>query len=122
MLPAPRTPWKDPRVLSILLIVFLAGFVSGVFAMRARSNYRAAAGFPLFKSSMSMSRLQTELSLTPDQALKLKTILDDMVRYKDDLDAEVESYKATGKHKILEILTPDQRARFEELCRNMTDR
>jgi Spy/CpxP family protein refolding chaperone len=116
MLPAQRSPWQDPRVLSILLMVFLAGAFSGALVMRAGTHWRSSHSASSLKDSdLTLARLQHDLNLTPDQSEKLKSILDDMVNYRQ----EIESYRATGKYRILAILTPEQRKRFEELSRNM---
>ncbi len=56
-----------------------------------------------------------ELKLTPDQSQRLKTILDDFVKYHQDLETQIEDVRATGRNRILQMLTPEQRKRFEQL-------
>ena len=123
MLPAQRTTWQNPRVLTTLLMVFLAGAFSGALTMRAGlHDVIHRAGFWQKDTSVTYERLKTELNLTPDQAAKLKSILDDMVKYRQDMEAEVESFRAFGKHRILDMLTPAQRKRFEELSNDIKER
>ncbi len=55
------------------------------------------------------------MNLTPDQSDRLKTILDDFVKYHEDLEAQIEDVRATGRNRIVQILTPEQRKRFEQL-------
>jgi len=52
------------------------------------------------------------LNLTPDQSERLKTILDDFAKYHEDLEAQIEDVRATGRNRIVQILTPEQRKRF----------
>lgn len=118
MLPAQRSPWQDQRVVFILLMVFLAGAVSGALAMRTATHWRSNGAFSPKDSDMTLAQLRKDLNLTPDQSEKLKSILDDMVNYRQ----EIESYRATGKYRILAILTPEQRQRFEKLSKDMQDR
>lgn len=119
MLPAQRSPWQDSRVVTVLLLVFLAGAASGALAMRTGIHWRAArhAALPA-DSELTLGQLKKDLDLTPEQSEKLKSILDDMVNYRQ----EIESYRATGKYRILAILTPEQRKRFEELSKSMERR
>ena len=124
MIAARRHGWQDPRILAMLLFVFLCGAVAGALAMRyglhewlhqvRATNAQSAA--------LSYDRLRTELNLTPDQAQRLRGILDDFVLYDHDIEAQVASYRATGKNRILQILTPEQRTRFEKICADMPAR
>jgi Spy/CpxP family protein refolding chaperone len=41
--------------------------------------------------------------------------VEDLVKYHDDLEAQIEDVRATGRNRIVQILTPEQRARFEKL-------
>jgi len=59
------------------------------------------------------------LNLTPDQSERLRVILDDFVKYHDDLQAQIEDVRATGRNRIIQILTPEQRARFERLSQQL---
>jgi Spy/CpxP family protein refolding chaperone len=68
-------------------------------------------------SLLSYEKLSTELNLTADQRRALKTILDDYARYHQDLQAQLDDWRATGKSQIMRILAPEQRARFEQLTK-----
>jgi len=111
-----RPSWQNPRVLAILLVVFLAGAVLGALTMREGLHARMHAG-SIWKndSLVSYDKLTKELKLTPEQSRQLKMILDDYARYRQDLQVQLDDWKATGKNQILRILDPDQRARFEKL-------
>lgn len=117
---AERPGWQDPRILAMLFFVFLAGAAVGALTMRYGLHEKMHPHPRLTDASpLSFDRLQTELNLTPDQAEKLRSILDDFVAYHHDLEAQVESYRATGKSRILQILTPEQRTRFERISSEM---
>ena len=119
MIAADRHGWQDPRILSLLFFVFLCGAATGALTMRYglhKLMHQQASSFNTEAVSMSYDRLKTELNLTPEQAAKLRGILDDFVVYHHDIEAQVESYRATGKNRILQILNPDQRSRFEKIC------
>ncbi len=41
------------------------------------------------------------------------------MKYHDDLQAQIEDVRATGKNRIRQILTPQQQQRFEELSNQL---
>jgi Spy/CpxP family protein refolding chaperone len=118
MLASDQPTWQNPRILMTLVLVFLAGALAGAIGMQEGLHtqlHRGAAYWRGDKAEFSYERLKTELNLTPEQSDKLKTILDDFVKYHEDLEAQIEDVRATGRNRIVQILTPDQRKRFEEL-------
>lgn len=124
MLPAQRSPWREPRILFVLLMVFVAGSVAGALTMRYGIHsrlHRASALFPN-APNLSFDQMRTDLNLTPDQTERLRSILDDMVKYKVDMEAEIESFRATGRERIVQMLTPEQRKQFERLSENLAGR
>jgi len=74
------------------------------------------------KAVFSYETLKKDLNLTPEQSERLKTILDDFVKYHDDLQAQIEDVRATGRNRILQILTPEQRKRFEQLSTQLPNK
>ncbi len=120
MFDADRASWQNPRVLTTLVLVFLAGAMAGAIVMRAGLHERMhrSSGSTYWRdggSEFSYGRLKKELDLTPEQSERLKTILDDFVKYHDALQAQIEDVRATGKNRIMQILDARQRARFEQL-------
>jgi Spy/CpxP family protein refolding chaperone len=119
MLAADRASWQNPRILTTLVMVFLCGALAGAITMRSglhdKLHRSAAAYWKDGQSELSYDRLKRELNLTPDQAERLKTILDDFVKYHEDLQNQIEDVRATGRNRILQMLTPEQRRRFEQL-------
>jgi len=67
----------------------------------------------------SYDKLRKDLDLTPEQSQRLKTILDDFAKYHEDLETQMEDVRATGKNRIVQMLNPAQRQRFEQLCNQL---
>jgi Spy/CpxP family protein refolding chaperone len=118
MLESGHPSWQNPRILTTLVLVFIAGAMAGAITMRAGLHDRmhgTASYWRDDKSVFSYDKLKKELNLTQEQSDRLKTILDDFVKYHDDLQAQIEDVRATGRNRILQMLTPEQRQRFERL-------
>ena len=73
-------------------------------------------------NQISYERLTRELNLTPQQAEQLRSILDDMVKYHQDLQQQIDDVRATGKNRILQLLNPEQRQRFERISKEQPTR
>ena len=118
MLATGRPSWQNPRILTTLVLVFICGAMAGAITMRAGLHDRMHGNAPYWrddKSVFSYDKLKKDLNLTQEQSDRLKTILDDFVKYHDDLEAQIEDVRATGRSRILQMLTPEQRQRFEQL-------
>jgi Spy/CpxP family protein refolding chaperone len=119
MFASDRPTWQNPRILTTLVLVFLTGALAGAIGMQEGLHAQLHRGAAYWrggdKAEFSYQRLKTELNLTPDQSERLKTILDDFVKYHEDLEAQIEDVRATGRNRIVQILTPEQRKRFEQL-------
>jgi hypothetical protein len=124
MLAADRASWQNPRILALLLLVFLCGALAGALTMRSSLHTKLHRGVaPYWKGDspelFSYDKLKTELNLTSEQSERLKTILDDFVKYHEDLEAQIEDMRATGKNRIVQMLTPEQRQKFERLSNKL---
>jgi len=125
MLASDQPSWQNPRILTLLVLVFLTGAMAGAIGMRAGLHeqlHRGAAYWRGEKAEFSYDQLKKELKLTPDQSERLKTILDDFAKYHDDLEAQIEDVRATGRNRIVQILTPEQRKHFEQLSSQLPAR
>lgn len=124
MFAAERASWQNPRVLATLLLVFLAGALAGALAMRAglHGPIHRSAIYWKEGNQLSYERLTKELQLSQQQADQLRSILDDMVKYHQDLQAQIEDVRATGKNRIRQILSPQQRTDFERICDELPPR
>ena len=110
----------------MLVLVFLSGALAGAITMRSGLHSRLhRASTPYWnddRSLFSYDTLKKELNLTPEQSDRLKTILDDFVKYHNDLEAQIEDVRATGRNRIMQMLTPEQRQRFQKLSNRLPAR
>jgi hypothetical protein len=118
-----KAPWREPRILSTLFLVFLAGAASGALSMRLglHDRLRGAVSSSTREPSREvvLRKFQSELDLTDDQSQKLAMVLDDWGQYYQSLQEQLEDLRSTGKNRILEILNPDQRDRFEKIMKDL---
>jgi hypothetical protein len=120
-----RASWQNPRILATLLLIFLAGAVTGAISMRVHDKGHRGASTGFWKddySLLSYEKLKRDLDLTPDQAVQLKTILDDFVKYHEHLEEQIDDWRATGKNRIFNILNPQQKQRFQKVCNEIENR
>jgi Spy/CpxP family protein refolding chaperone len=116
----------NTRIIFTLAGVFLAGIGTGMLGMRFGLHdvlhQSAAAQAP--SQDAVLERFKSELNLTADQTQKLAAVLADYQHFyqavQEQIDEsllkdQIDDVRATGKDKILEILTPDQRAKFEKM-------
>lgn len=125
MTPACRATWRNPRLLATLLLVFLCGAAVGTLAMSLSGRFRAHAQQASWKEGgkeVTLERFKRELDLTPEQAAQLETVLDDFFMYYHTLQAQLEEVRATGKNRILRLLNPEQRKKFEKMMNEVQSR
>jgi Spy/CpxP family protein refolding chaperone len=116
---AERAPWQNPRILSTLTLVFLAGATAGALSMRLglHQQLHPSAAIQSNQSNREaiLNRFRTELDLTPAQTERLALVLDDYRQYYQSLQEQLDDLRATGKNNITRILTPEQRVKFEKI-------
>jgi len=119
-MPTQRATWQNWRILTLLALVFLSGAVTGALGMRAGLH---SAMHHSAEPTLSYELLQRELNLNPQQSTQLRSILDDMGKYNEDLQTELENVRtqiddvrATGKSRIFQMLDSGQRQQFEKIC------
>lgn len=98
-------PTEKIAIVSFLL-VFLCGGVAGAMVMSYWVH-------PLLHNPGTMSvsvKEWKQLDLTDEQTRQLTSILDDFSRYYDNLLAD-------GNSRILQILNPDQRKKYDRMIR-----
>lgn len=118
-----KAPWQNPRILTTLLFVFLAGAAVGAFAMRYAANKERHKNVPYWTAGgkdITLQRLKKELDLTPDQAREIETVLDDFVMYVQTLQAQMDDVKATGKRNVMKLLRDDQKQKFERMLTELS--
>ena len=115
-----RVSWQNPRVLRLLVLVFVAGGLSGAFTFRmwrimVHRDQPGSILSNLNNKQSSLEILQRELALTPEQTQQVAAIIDDYKRYYGNIQDQFEEVRATGKNHIVQVLDPQQREKFEKL-------
>lgn len=109
------TSWKNPRVLSVLLMVFCTGVLAGALTYRFVRPLLTKAAIPANNKAAFLAKLEKELDLRPEQSKQMSIILDDYKRYYQTLNEQLEDVRATGKSKILNVLDEGQREKFQRM-------
>jgi Spy/CpxP family protein refolding chaperone len=123
MLPDYRVSWQNPKVLTVLLLVFLCGATVGALAMRAglHDAMHKSSG-PYWKDGgkdVILERFKKELSLTPEQTKQMETVLDDFMTYLQTLQSQMDEVRANGKDRIVRILNEEQRKKFDQMVNDL---
>ena len=69
-----------------------------------------------------MAHLKKDLDLTPDQAQQIEALLDDLAKYYDNLQGQMDDFRQDGKERIMKILTPEQQKKFSHILNEMQTR
>lgn len=113
---------QNPKVISTLVVVFLAGAAVGALSMqlglheKLHRTVSAAAPktAPAAKDAV-LQRFKTELNLSASQAQQISSILDDYRHYYQSLQDQLDDVRALGKTRIVQILDDGQRQKFEKM-------
>jgi hypothetical protein len=115
-----RRIWQHPQIIITLLLVFVAGAMTGALVHSQMHRVSAASREP--SREALVQRFKSQLGLTPEQTAKISTVLEDFSHYYEsiqeqqtDLQRQQSDLRATGKGRIVEILNPEQRAKFEKM-------
>jgi Spy/CpxP family protein refolding chaperone len=118
-----REPWKNTKILSTLALVFLCGAIAGALVYRASSQpVKANVNWNEANKEVTLKRLQKELDLTPAQTAEIETVLDDFTMYYQMLQAQMDEVRATGKSRMEQVLTEEQRKKFGRIMNDFRDR
>ena len=116
MLQCDEASWSNPKVLITLLVVFMCGAAFGSVLTRSYIHKRMDDRHTV---AISLQSLKAELKLTPDQEKTITKELDDYVKYYQNIREEQEDVAAVGKRRIFDVLTPEQKKRFNEIFDQM---
>jgi hypothetical protein len=110
---------------AILLVVFLGGVASGVLVQRAVAptppgTPEIAAAHSQMEPTEAVEHLESELSLTQDQTLQVRGILDECIMQEADLMKQIEMIKTQGRERITQVLDEPQRSKFQKLLQAST--
>ncbi len=110
-----RATWQNPRILTTLLLVFLAGATAGAVSMKfGLHQILHRPSVPTSKEAV-IQKFRTDLNLTPAQTEKISLILDDYRHYYQSVQDQQDDIRATGKMRILQELDPSQRDKFQKM-------
>jgi hypothetical protein len=119
MLRQQNAGWSNPKVLSILAVIFLCGLACGSAVTRAFFHYRMDTGSSYEHMErarqIGWQKLKDELRLTPEQVQIVTKELDDYAKYYQNIEDQREDVAAMGTQHILSVLRPDQKQRFYRL-------
>jgi Spy/CpxP family protein refolding chaperone len=112
--PAAPTFWISPKLagVGVLLLVFLSGAVAGAVAMNLGAH-AALHPRPFWDNSSKTEYLKTvarQLDLTPAQSAQMESILDDFAKY-------YQTVLSDGRARIFNILTDEQKVKFEKMLK-----
>jgi len=115
-----RTPWANPRVIGVILLVFIFGMACGALTMRLKSRQSSsrAAMARLENKKNVLASFKKELDLTPQQEEKMEIVLDDFMKYIHDLQVQMDEIRSHGRDQILKILNDEQKKKFETVLAN----
>lgn len=115
----------NPRIASTLLLVFLAGAAVGMLGMRYGLHDRlhrvAAAAAPAHESNRESNHeavlqdFKAKLDLTAEQTDQIAVVLQDYSHYYESLQDQLDDLRSTGLSRIVQILQPGQREKFEKM-------
>ncbi|MEI6107168.1 MAG: hypothetical protein WCR49_09145 [Opitutae bacterium] len=117
-------PWK---LVLLLIGIFIAGGVSGAFVMmRVGREMAAHRSMPEQWAPLHLKRLVDRLDLKPEQMEQIRPVvrrnMDQLNRLRGYSMAETKSIMEQMQREIAEKLTPEQRAKFEQMNKDMRER
>jgi Spy/CpxP family protein refolding chaperone len=109
--------WK---LIAGFVLVFIAGGVTGGFlAASTIRHYFLAGGHHGMAAQRMRAHLKAELNLTPEQMAKISPIIDktaaQLEEIRNETGGRVRETFASSHEQIAAYLTPEQRAKFDEL-------
>lgn len=117
-----RPTWHHPRVLAVLFAVFLCGAAAGSLATRLISPRVSASAWKEGGRTYTLEMLKKELDLTPEQAAQIETVLDEFVLYYQNLQGQMDDFRADGKERMMRVLNAEQREKFNRMMSELNAR
>lgn len=117
---------NQKAVLLVILVLVLGIALGAVGTYLVTSHVLAGPSQTLAHNPANTISMYTrDLNLNPEQQKQIESILSDTrARYADlhhKLDPEYEQVRQEGRQRIRELLTPEQRPKFEDLLRQMDE-
>ena len=116
-------PWK---LVLLLLGIYIAGGVTGAFVMvRVAREKWSRRPMPEQWAPMQLKRLAERLDLSPEQTEQLQPIvkrnMDELRKLRNSAMAETKAVFERMEREIAERLTPEQRAKYEQMNKEMRE-
>ena len=124
---------SNRKALALIALVFVLGVALGAVGhsvadrrvLGARTQAPAPFLQPRPNPPRAVARLTNELKLTPDQQKEIGEILaDTQHRYDvvhDQMNPEFEKIREEGHDQIRQVLTPEQRPKFEDFLNRVAE-
>jgi len=114
------------KAVLMVVVLFVLGVALGSVGTYLVTTRVLAAHSPVARTAnQHMAMYTRDLNLTPDQQSQIQAILNDTrAKYAslhEKLDPEYEQVRQQGREHIREVLTSEQRPKFEELLRQMDE-
>ena len=113
------TKWRSWRVVLYATLIFVGGLFIGVLAGPHVLGTFLHPPTPAEMSSHILARLQSRLSLTPEQTAQIKPLVEQTA---SDIDAireattkQISDRIAETNSKIAPFLTPEQKAKLDQM-------
>jgi len=112
-------------VVFVLFVLGIALGSLGTYLVTMRVQAARPQATLAHNPAHTMAMYTRDLNLNPNQQSQIQAILNDMrARYAalhEKLDPEYEQVRQQGRERIRQLLTPEQRPKFEELLRQIDE-
>jgi hypothetical protein len=116
------------KAVLLVLVLFFLGIALGsvgTYLVTMRAEAARPQATLAHNPARTMAIYTRDLNLNADQQTQIQVILNDMrAKYAalhEKLDPEYEQVRQQGRERIRQLLTPDQRPKFEELLRQIDE-
>jgi hypothetical protein len=117
------------KAIGLLILVFVLGIAFGgvgmtLFNSRVYGDLRKPAPQPP-TSARAVARINQDLNLSADQQKQLGDILNNMMagynNIRQQMTPQFDQVREQGRNQIRQILTPEQRPKFEEYLQKVDE-
>src|SRR5262249_13983769 len=111
------------KIAGYLVAIFLAGGVTGALVMAGVAKYRVRQQMkPDVMARRWCGELESSLNLTPEQIQKVQPIVDDTLNQIPIAMAwALATTVSNGNARIAELLTPEQKVKFQQMIKERED-
>jgi hypothetical protein len=108
--------WSNPKILLVLVLIFLCGTAVGSAVTQRVIHSRVTRSRSL---EVQLKDLKSALGLTIQQQQIVNKELDDYAKYYQNIEEERANVARYGKERIFKVLTPEQQKRFNEIFEHL---